>query len=193
MMFTDDKNGLRTPAKGDLLISEPFLPDPNFKRTVILICAHSKEGTFGLVLNQSSMLHFDDVIEEVDHFPKPLFIGGPVEQNTLHYLHRDGRELEGSEELGNGLFWGGDFEELLQKIELKTINPEDYKFFVGYAGWTAGQLEEEIKEGSWFVAKNATPEQVFDMDPDTLWRSILKEMGGKYKMYSNYPIDPRLN
>lgn len=189
-MFTE--NQMKTPAKGDLLISEPFLPDPNFKRTVILVCAHNKEGTFGLVLNHSSALYFDDVIEEIDEFPQPLYIGGPVEQNTLHYLHRN-EQLDGAEDLGNGLYWGGSFNELLQRIEFRNIEAHDYKFFVGYAGWAEGQLEQEIQEGSWFVAKNASPEQVFDMDPDSLWRSILREMGGKYKMFSNYPIDPRLN
>ncbi|MTI29805.1 YqgE/AlgH family protein [Cytophagales bacterium RKSG123] len=174
-------------------MSEPFLPDPNFKRTVILLCANSKEGSFGLVLNQSSTLFLNDVVEEIDDFREPLFIGGPVEQNTLHYIHRGDNPLEGSEKLSDGLFWGGSFDRLLELINVKEIRPQDFKFFVGYAGWGAGQLESEVKEGSWFVSKSATPDQVFDTNPDDLWRDVLREMGGKYKMYSNYPIDPRMN
>lgn len=181
------------PKKGDLLISEPFLPDPNFERTVILVCEHNEEGSFGFVLNKPSLMKFEDVLEEVGEFDATLFVGGPVQQNTMHFVHRVGELLEGSVSIGQGLFWGGDFEQLKELINTKQIDPSDFKFFLGYSGWGEKQLKEELKQNSWIISPNATPEKIFEYDPEKLWRDVLKEMGGKFKMFSNYPDDPRLN
>jgi putative transcriptional regulator len=181
------------PKRGDLLISEPFLPDPNFERTVVLLCEHNEEGSFGFVLNKPSLLKYSDVIEGTDDFNASLFIGGPVQQDTLHFLHRTGQLIEDSIEIGKGIYWGGNYEQLQILIDTKQLNPEDFKFFVGYSGWGAGQLEMELKEKTWIVSRVATPDLVFDIDSEKLWKIILKNMGGKFKMISNYPIDPRLN
>ena len=181
------------PKKGDLLISEPFLPDPNFERTVVLICEHNEQGSFGFILNKPSVLKLPDVLEEVEDFDTLIHVGGPVQQDTLHFIHRIGDQLEGGEEVGKGLYWGGNFEQLKVMISQQQVNEKDVLFFLGYSGWGEGQLMDEIKEKSWIVHKSVSPAQVFDKDPKYLWREILKEMGGKYKMFSNYPTDPRLN
>ena len=181
------------PKKGDLLISEPFLPDPNFERTVILLCEHNDEGSFGFVLNKLSMLKFSDVIQEVGEFQKPLYVGGPVQQDTLHFVHRVGNTLEGSVPVNDELYWGGNFEQVKVMINSDSIKEYDYKFFIGYSGWGEGQLMDEINAKSWIVCPSANANQVFDTDPSNLWREILKSMGGKYKVFSNYPTDPRLN
>lgn len=180
-------------SKGDLLISEPFLPDPNFERSVILLCEHNEDGSIGFVLNKPMELQLKDVLEEVNGFEKVLYRGGPVQEDTLHFIHRFGTSLEGSEEIGNGIYWGGNFEQLLSMINTKQLNPTDFLFFVGYSGWSPGQLENELKEESWIVHKNASPFDVFDSSAPNLWRKVLNNMGGKYRMFSNYPIDPRLN
>jgi len=182
----------RKPAKGDLLISEPFLPDPNFERTVILLCEHNDEGSFGFVLNKPSLLKYSDVMED-SSYNELIYVGGPVEQETLHVLHTQGDLLEGSIDLGNGIFWGGNFEQLQLLVDTDQIEPADFKFFLGYSGWSSGQLEMEFKEKTWIISDQAKKEQVFDMDADQLWKNALNEMGGKFKMISNYPIDPRLN
>lgn len=181
------------PKRGDLLISEPYLPDPNFERSVIYLCEHDAQGTFGFVLNKPSLLQFDDVIEGVADFGQSLMIGGPVEQQTLHFLHRNPEMMGSGKHILNGIYWGGNFERLLSTIENKVIDPGDFKFFIGYSGWSEGQLMQEIEAKSWIVYKGATAAQVFDTDPDDLWRHVLKNMGGKYKMFANYPTDPRLN
>jgi putative transcriptional regulator len=181
------------PKRGDLLVSEPFLPDPNFERTVVLLCEHNEEGSFGFVLNKPSLLKYSDVMEEAYDFNAALFIGGPVQQDTLHFLHRTGELIEGSIEIGKGIYWGGNYEQLQVLIDTKQLKPEDFKFFIGYSGWGSGQLEMEMREKTWIVSNVATPSQVFDMDAEKLWKIVLKNMGGKYKMISNYPIDPRLN
>jgi putative transcriptional regulator len=193
MIDFKDFNKNIVPEKGDLLISEPFLPDPNFQRTVVLICEHGEGGSFGFVLNKPSILKGSDVLEDADNFQAVLHVGGPVQQDTLHFIHREPGKLEGGLDMGNDLYWGGNFEELLLLMEAGAIEMENFKFFVGYSGWGKGQLEEELAQNAWIVYKAATAEDVFDTQPDTLWRECLKRMGGKYKVISNYPTDPRLN
>lgn len=191
-MFEYDKN-IPEPESGDFLISEPFLNDPNFERTVILICEHTEESTFGLILNKLSDLKLDDVLEEKITFPAYLNLGGPVEQNTLHFIHRLEGKIEGSIELNNGLFWSGDFEQIKFLLNSNLVKEEDIQFYLGYSGWDAGQLRKELDKQSWFVRKKATATEIFDMESDILWKSILSQMGGKYRVFSNYPVDPRLN
>jgi len=181
------------PKRGDLLISEPFLPDPNFERTVVLLCENNEDGTIGFILNKPSLVTLGDVFEELDQFEKQVFVGGPVQQDSMHFIHRGSVNLEGGSKLGEGIYWGGNFEQMKVLIQSNSIKPQDVLYFLGYSGWAPGQLEEEMKESSWFVSPNATESQVFDMDPELLWREVLKNMGGKYRMYSNYPSDPRLN
>jgi putative transcriptional regulator len=180
------------PQRGRLLISEPFLPDPNFERTVILLCEHNEQGSFGFVLNKPSLLHMSDVLQEAGSYSEVLYVGGPVQQDTLHFIHRSS-ELDGGLQIAEGIYWGGNFEEVSLMLEQDLIKSEDFRFFLGYSGWGAGQLQGEIEQNSWIVSDKVTPEQVFNTDPEILWKEILKNMGGKYKMFSNYPLDPRLN
>ncbi len=191
-MFEYDKN-IPEPERGDLLISEPFLNDPNFERTVILICENNDEGTFGLVLNKKTKLKLVDVLSDEIDFDGELNLGGPVEQNTLHFVHRNTKEVEGTVDLGRGIGWSGDFEQLKSMLSQRLLSEKDIQFYLGYSGWAEGQLREELDAQSWFVKKGATPEEIFDMSVDELWKSVLKTMGGKYKVFSNYPVDPRLN
>ena len=188
-----EEASLIKPQSGSLLISEPFLGDPNFERSVVLLCRHDEEeGTFGLVLNRMSNLKLSDVIDLYnDSFDVELGIGGPVQYNTLHYIHRL-PHLPQAVQLGEGLYWGGDFEMLQTMIESGIISNADIRFFLGYSGWTPGQLQKEIDENVWIVNNNAA-NKLFKLEADKLWRSVLRQMGGKYKVLSNYPVDPRLN
>ncbi|GAB2536844.1 YqgE/AlgH family protein [Rufibacter soli] len=177
---------------GSILISEPFLGDPNFERSVLVICQHDKEGTVGLVLNKLSALHLSDVVDINETvFDMALAVGGPMQPNTLHYIHRLA-ELPNAQQIASGLYWGGDFDELTNWLNQGLVNADQIRFFVGYSGWSPGQLEEEIEKNVWFVNNNAA-NKLLTLNIDTLWRDILKEMGGKYKMYANYPADPSLN
>ncbi|WP_317164472.1 YqgE/AlgH family protein [Pontibacter fetidus] len=184
---------LTKPQSGSILISEPYLGDPNFDRSVVLLCNHNEaEGTFGLVLNRLSNLKLSDVVDIYnDTFDVTLGIGGPVQYNTLHYIHRLSN-LPQAVKLGEDLYWGGDFEMLRTMIGSGIVTSADIRFFLGYSGWTPGQLQEEIDKNVWIVNNNAV-NKLFNLEADTLWRSILRQMGGKYKVLSNYPADPRLN
>ncbi len=180
------------PASGKILISEPFLNDPNFERSVVFLCEHSAEtGTFGLVLNQLSNLKLGDVLEGI-YEEMPLFVGGPVEQNTLHYLHKLADLIPNSIDVGHGIYWSGDFEAIKTLLSINKIKEEDIRFFIGYSGWGQGQLESELSQNAWFVS-TISSETLFETQAKDLWRKILRDMGGDYRVISHYPTDPRLN
>jgi putative transcriptional regulator len=187
------KNGEK-PAAGKILLSEPFLFDSNFKRSVILLCEHDKEnGSLGFILNRQLDITIKDVMDIDTMLNIPLYKGGPVQNNTLHYIHCDPDHSDESVDLGNGIFWGGNFEELIPKLELGTLDPAKYRFFLGYSGWGKGQLEEELEINSWIVS-DATKILVFgSLTNGMLWKDTLKSMGGSYKLLSNYPENPFLN
>ncbi len=174
------------------MISEPFLPDPNFERTVVLMCEHNDEGSFGFVMNKPSEVMLHDILEEVENEDQRIYIGGPVQHDTLHFVHRS-RDIEGGTELTPGLFCGGNFEQVQLYLNSGQIQTKDIRFFVGYSGWGAGQLEKEQKLNSWIVTPPASGDIVFDNPVEDLWKSVLKQLGGRYEVYSNYPTDPRLN
>lgn len=187
------ESNIKHPKPGDLLISEPFLPDPNFERSVVLLCEHNEQGSFGFVLNKSGLLKVNDVLDDLEPFQADLYVGGPVEQNTVHFVHRIPDQLSGGVPVADGIFWGGDFEEFAEEAQMGVLDPQNFRFFLGYSGWGEGQLEQELEQNSWLVFRGVRPEQVFDLPPDQLWKRVLEEMGGKYKMFANYPVDPRLN
>lgn len=178
-------------TNGNLLIAEPFLGDTNFERSVVLVCEHSAEGTFGLVLNQTTSLTLSDVLDDT-YAELMLFTGGPVQQNTLHFIHRRPDLIDGSVEVMDGLFWSGDFEQVKRAVNLGTLTNRDVRFFIGYSGWSGGQLADELDAKSWIVARTDTA-FLFDTPPDQFWRGVLKQMGGEFKSIAHYPLDPRLN
>lgn len=191
MDFFKYRNKLK-PEKGRLLISEPYLPDPNFERTIILLCENNEEGSFGFVLNKPSLANVSEVMDDIKEYDTPALVGGPVQQDTLHYIHRY-PSLEDSVEITKGVFWGGNFEKLLFLLETKQMEHKDIKFFLGYSGWTAGQLEEELEQDSWIVSDHVSEALIFDTEPEAMWKKTLTVMGGRYSVFSNYPKDPRLN
>ncbi len=179
------------PKKGCLLISEPHLPDVNFERSVIYLCEHNEEGSFGLVLNKPSKYKINGLIPEIG-LANTVAIGGPVEINTLHYLYRNNPKIEGGLQVGRNINWGGNFEDISTWVKSKNAE-NDIAFFVGYSGWSKGQLQEEIDHNSWIVFPEASEQLVFDTLKKNLWQEVLKEMGGRFSVFANYPSDPRLN
>lgn len=177
---------------GNVLISEPFLNDNNFSRTVVLITEHNEKGSFGLILNRPLNKKLSDIISGFDNVQVPLFTGGPVDLNTLHVIHSIGLEVPGTLQISENLFWGGDFDHLRTLDENHNLDPQTVKFFIGYSGWMANQLEAEVKAKSWVVT-NLKPEEIFNLPPEDMWNSCLKSLGGKFKEWLNFPVDPILN
>ena len=168
--------------------------DQNFMRTVVLLVEHNDGGSIGFILNRQLKTPLSELSDQLTNFHFPAYLGGPVEQNTLHYVHRLGDRLQGSQQIGEDLYWGGDFESLYGLLLRGEVEEEDIRFFVGYSGWGGGQLDREMEQDAWIVAPENS-DFVFEEseDPQNLWQRILKSMGTKYQVISNYPIDPRLN
>jgi len=183
----------KIPQAGNLLISEPFLQDENFIRSVVLLCEHNSEGSFGLVLNKPSILHLSELVEELSFLESEVFVGGPVEQNTLHFIYFGEKVLEGSIAIGTGIWWGGDFEGLVEQLKTGTLDAQNVRFFIGYSGWASGQLSDELAENTWIICDHNLGPNLLQNTPDELWRLLLKMMGGEFKVIANYPLDPRLN
>lgn len=179
---------------GSLLISEPFMMDPNFKRSVILMVNHlPNEASFGLVLNQTTPLELHDVLRDLPQIHVPLFFGGPVEQATLHFIHNTTGKIEGSHEILDGLYYGGDFGMMINLINAGEIEEQEVKFFMGYAGWSPGQLETEIKGNTWIVTNDYNAQIPLMVDAEDLWKESLIAMGPKFAHVANFPENPLLN
>lgn len=180
-------------APGKVLISEPFLMDPNFKRTVVLIVNYTpEEGAFGLILNRASTV---PLAEAVRAFPKSgfqLFFGGPVEEEAMFYIHQCDQEIEGAQLIKDNLRWDGDFEEILRLIDSGVLHPGNIKFFSGYSGWTAGQLEAELDQRSWIIGDLGAT-QILEFESELLWKSSLSSLGKKYSIMAGFPENPLLN
>jgi len=189
--FTSDK--IIEPGRGDLLISEPYLPDPNFERTVVLLCEHDDNGTFGYVLNKRSGFPLSEVVKDVTSFETDVFLGGPVQKDSLHFIHRIKNLADKDREILKDVYWAGDFENLMVQVDTGQVIKNDIKFFLGYSGWSSGQLMEELEQKSWIVCKGVDQSIIFDVPPENMWRTVLRRMGGKFKMIADYPVDPRMN
>jgi putative transcriptional regulator len=177
------------PAKGKILISEPFLPDPNFHRSVILLVEHDENGSLGYVLNQPTGLVCQDLFEDFN-CRETVFLGGPVGRDYFHMLHTYDK-LEEAVEIMPGLYRGGDFEAVKFLYNEGLTDKMQFRFFAGYSGWGTGQLEEEILQKSWIVV-DGDPAFVFSSDPN-LWKQVLRERGKEFAWLSNAPDDVNLN
>ena len=184
---------MAAPAPGTLLVAPPLSDDANFRRTVVLLCEHSLEGSFGLILNRPLTLQLSEVLDGPFGYDATLSLGGPVEPNTLHFLHRfeEGR-VPGAVPLPGGVCWGGDFEAVQALVRAGDASPAVLRFFLGYAGWAAGQLDAEIEHDGWILTRADVP-AVFPDDQEKLWRDVLRRMGGEYALLANVPDDPRMN
>lgn len=177
---------------GKILIADPFLKDANFMRTVIVICEHQTKGSFGFVLNKQYDHHLNELISGVEEVDFPVYYGGPVQMDTIHFLHRRPDLITGGIEIIDGIFWGGDFNTVVGLVNEHRLCETDIRFFIGYSGWGKGQLDSEMKQKSW-ITSNATYSLIFRHDITETWKDALEQLGGEYKLMVNYPIDPQLN
>ena len=178
---------------GNLLLSDPFLNDENFVRSVVILCEHLHTGSFGLVVNKPSILHLGDLVEELSFLESEVYVGGPVEQNTLHFLYFGSQLLADSTSLGPGLWWGGNFKALVQHLKEGDLSADQVRFFMGYSGWASGQLNEELNEKTWIVYSGLVEQELFEKSAKEIWKVLMKNMGGDFRQQANYPLDPRLN
>jgi len=188
------KHNSITPQKGRVLIAEPFLSGFYFKRSIILLVEHNKEGSMGFVLNKKINYKLNDITKGFPRFNSNVFLGGPVGTNQLFYIHRLGALLPDSIQINDNLYFGGDFNTLchLIKNEREVIHSKDIRFFIGYSGWSAGQLENEIKRDSWMISPLNFDIPMQQNEPN-IWEKYMESLGKKYRLWTRYPVNPNLN
>lgn len=174
--------------KGQLLLDGGKLHGSYFHRTVILICQHDEQGAFGLVLNRKSeTLLGGAVMEPVPEWLEkmPIYLGGPVQTSVLSYLYSETSMYQGNVlsnlEVGHSL-------ETLAGDEDKFVATRQVRIFAGYAGWSAGQLEDEMRREAW-LTHPASLDLVFHEEPEDLWRIVLCKKGWQYKLIADAPDD----
>jgi putative transcriptional regulator len=182
----------KIPGKGKILISEPFLPDTFFNRSIVYLTDHSSQGSVGFILNKKLDLQVSAAIEGFEGWDENLSLGGPVAPDTLHYLHNLGDLIPKSVLVEGNIFWGGDIDSIRELIKTGKINKSQIRFFLGYSGWSAGQLERELKENSWVIAK-VNSNIVLNNGGDDIWKKVLRGFKNKYKMWADFPDSPEMN
>jgi len=183
------------PQKGSFLIANPRLQDPNFNRTVVLICEYNEDGAFGLIVNRALNIPVIELLKAPSPPPgnkSKAFNGGPVQTNHLFYLHSDNRQKNNSKKICEGVYLGGEADCLNKLLSIEDSEKISYRLYLGSAGWGAGQLDEELKINSWIISP-AEESFVFHSHPEKVWQEILRSMGGQYALLSTYPPDPILN
>lgn len=181
------------PTKGYLLIAEPsIIGDVSFNRSVVLLADHNDQGTVGFIMNKPLEQKLKDFIPVLTT-DIPIFNGGPVEQDNIYFIHTVPHLINGSTEIASGIFWGGDFETVIELIEDKKVKPEEVQFFLGYSGWDSQQLNQELQEKSWVVVENNYKENIITKCCPMLWREKILELGGDYLIWSNAPEHPHYN
>lgn len=182
------------PNKGDILISEPFLQDIYFQRSVILLIEHTRKGSMGFVLNKKTELIVNKFFTELEDSPEiPIYLGGPVSSNRLFFIHSLGEDIiPDTVKINDNLYFDGDFKFL--KNYILSGNPIEgkVKFFLGYSGWSKGQLRQEISSNSWLVSSAANESMLYAED-EKYWKISLKSLGNQYETWANFPKDPYLN
>ncbi len=178
-------------ARGKLLVAGPALLDPNFHRTVVLVCEHDENGALGLVLNRPSPIPADQAIPELDDAldeGDTLWVGGPVQTTSVVVL------ADISDDDTPALRVQGDIGLVLPDAELERVGTavRRARAFLGYAGWGPEQLDAELERDDWIVA-DFSAEDAFTGDPEHLWSRVLERKGGHYALLATMPPDPSVN
>jgi putative transcriptional regulator len=182
----------KIPAKGKILISEPFLPDTFFSRSIVYLTDHTSQGSVGFILNKKIDLTLDNAITGFDGWNDKLNMGGPVAPDTIHYLHTMGDMIPRSVLVEDNIFWGGDIDSIRDLVSTGNITSAQIRFFLGYSGWSAGQLERELKEDSWVIAK-VRPEIILNNRGEDTWKRVLRSFNNKYRIWADFPDSPEMN
>tara|TARA_B110000977_G_scaffold61043_1_gene82875 strand:- start:8159 stop:8743 length:585 start_codon:yes stop_codon:yes gene_type:complete len=179
------------PKKGRLLLAEPFMDDDDFARSVIYMCEHNKTGSYGFILNNNLNIKLDEIIPDIEIPNISVHYGGPVNSSNLFFLHQLGDIIENSVKISDEIWTSGDFNQIIEFINMGILDINKLKFFLGYSGWTNNQLATEFDSNSW-IATEIIEENIFSKNED-LWKEVLLNRGGKLKAIANFPINPKDN
>lgn len=178
--------------QGKLLVADPaILGDPSFHRAVVLLAQKSDKSALGFILNKLLNISLDALLPEIED-PFPVFYGGPVDPDNLFYVHTEGDKIQNSIPIDDHWYWGGNFDDVVGKIQTKELNKNNIRFFMGYSGWDNEQLEQEMKSESWIVI-SIPKKKILSLPFDALWSKILFTLGGEYKVWAHSPENPNHN
>ena len=180
-------------GQGKILISNPLMHDYFFGRSLILLTDYENIEIMGLILNKVSELFVTDIFDDFPIKEIPLFIGGPVQSDTLFILHKRPDIIQNSNPFLGDLSMGGDFFQIQELLTKKIISKEEVKFFMGYSGWGKQQLADEIDQESWLINQLHNPDDIFKSSSVHLWESSVQQLGAKYHNWLNFPKNPLEN
>ena len=180
------------PGRGTILIAQPFLNEDYFQRSVILLAEHNAEGTFGLVINKPLDVKLNDILPQFPDFTAGVYVGGPVQTESVFFIHSAGEKIPQSMPILDDLVWGGDIGVVEDLIHRGELAPEQIRFFLGYSGWSPQQLEQEIAQHTWVVSR-AGASVLLNAAPSQLWQKMVRRLGPEYAEWVIYPTDPSLN
>ncbi|MDR0364600.1 MAG: YqgE/AlgH family protein [Bacteroidales bacterium] len=180
------------PKAGKALLSTPFWDDAYFHRAAILLAEHNSEGTLGFVLDKALERNIGFFCRKIKNFDAPVFVGGPVGQDRMNFIHNKGEIIKNTVPIISNIWLGGDIQEVLDLINAGMITKNDIRFFIGYSGWSSGQLDEELKRNTWLVS-SLTSNEIFNEAYENLWQIGVKCLGGNYKHWEKIPPIPEMN
>lgn len=187
---------VRLPRPGSLLVAEPFLRESYFNHAVICLIDHAQGQTsMGVVLNRLSGHTLQELIDDVDVAADvPVYCGGPMSCDRLYFLHTLGSAvIPDAREVRNGLWIGGNFEAMKQYVNAGYPVEGNIRFFIGYSGWDAGQLDGELRKSVWAVTEFQSPEDLLCGEEDGMWHRYVRAMGPSYRGWRYHPQNPRAN
>ena len=167
--------------------------DFHFGRSVVLLIEHNEtEGSFGVIMNKSLNVRLKEIVDVFEDFDAPVYLGGPVAENQIFFMHTLGSLIPDSFKVMEGLFWGGDTETLNDLIAQGIVNNNNVRFYLGYSGWKAQQLADELVRNSWLVC-STNSKTLLSTPIDQMWKSYVTRMGKEYEMWSRFPKNPEEN
>ncbi len=177
---------------GSILVSGPLLEGEYFHRSVILILDYDNKGTMGIVLNKVLEVDINQVVPSLSCKPFLMNSGGPIAENRIFFLHNIPGVISDSQEIGHGVYWGGQEDDIKKYFSDLSFDEQRMKAYIGYTGWDVGQLEEEIKQGSWTVL-NGCSDLFFYLNPDEMWVKMVEKLDKKFHLWLRFPKDSMMN
>ena len=179
--------------QGTLLVAEPsIIGDINFHRSVILLANHKEKASLGFILNKPFDFILKDILPEINSSIE-VHYGGPVEPDNLYFIHNSPELITGSIKINEELYWGGNFEKVIELLNDESIGENNIRFFLGYSGWGENQLKNEIELNSWIIQENYIGNKVININSESFWRKQIRSLGGPYLIWGNAPENPSHN
>ena len=179
--------------QGTLLVAEPsIIGDINFHRSVILLANHKEKASLGFILNKPFDFILKDILPEINSSIE-VHYGGPVEPDNLYFIHNSPELITGSIKINEELYWGGNFEKVIELLNDESIGENNIRFFLGYSGWGENQLQNEIELNSWIIQENSIGNKVININSESFWRKQIRSLGGPYLIWGNAPENPSHN